>query len=112
MPVTEQSLLDFFIKVAIRDRHQLKRLIQDPRFELNAGYWNFKLPDLHRHLGKYNHLFNTMSYLKFRKAIYNCPIQQAINNYGSRVMITDNHHNVDRSTYTLVWQENTDDIGG
>ncbi len=106
----QQSLLDFFLKIASRDRQQLQLLSLDSRFQLDACCWHFNLPDLYRHLAKYDRIFSTMSYPKFRKALYNCPVQQIITNYGARVTITDNQRNVDKSTYTLVWSEHTNDV--
>jgi hypothetical protein len=104
MSGTRQALLTFFKKIANRDRLQLLLLKQDASFQLEASHWHFKLPDLYRHLSKQDPQIKTLTYLQFRKAMYTCPIHQAIKKSGAGVIISDNQNNVDRSTYSLIWQ--------
>jgi len=104
MKRAEQALIAFFQQVARRDGEQLAKLSREPRFTIEHDRWVFSLPDLYDYLTGQEAAFNGIDYARFRKLVFNSPVNQAVRSLGAQVTIADNTGKVDRSRYALVWK--------
>jgi len=100
----EQALISFFEQAARRSETLLHKLRQETRFAVDPGRWCFTLPDLHSFLQREDPAFRSVTYRRFRKALFNSPINRTLKPYGAEITIADNRGKVDRSTYALVWK--------
>ncbi len=103
MQSTEEALLSFFNQVALKNEAVLAPLKSEQCFDINAKRWQFKLPDLHVFLQHQESVFTHIDYNSFRKILFSCPINQTIKSNGGEIIITENHNNVDKTQYTLIW---------
>lgn len=103
----EQALIAFFERVARKDADQLSKLRQERRFTVEPGRWCFTLPDLHSFLQEQDAEFRSLDYRRFRKAIFNSPINETAKSRGAEIAIVDNRGKIDRSRYALVWKDGT-----
>ncbi|MFK7817001.1 MAG: hypothetical protein AB8B92_11765 [Gammaproteobacteria bacterium] len=103
MQAAEEALLSFFNQVALKNPAVLVTLNSEECFDINTERWKFKLPDLHLFLQQQESAFAHIDYNSFRKILFNCPINQNVKSNGSRIIITENHNNVDKTQYTLIW---------
>ena len=104
MHLTKQTLISFFNQVAQKNKIQLENIKQEACFELEQERWCFTLPDLHSFLQRQNNVFKYINYKKFRKLIYNTPINQSVKVYNAEIIIIHNLGKVDKSVYAMVWQ--------
>jgi len=104
MQRAEQALIAFFQRVAERDSAQLAKLSREPRFVIEHDRWIFSLPDLYNYLAEQEAAFNGIDYARFRKLVFNSPVNQAVHSLGAQVTIAENTGKVDRSLYALVWK--------
>lgn len=104
MQQTEEALLSFFNQVALKNAAILVTLKSEQCFDINAERWQFKLPDLYTFLQHKENAFAHIDYNSFRKILFNCPINQTVKSNGGEIIITENHSDVDKSRYTLVWK--------
>ncbi|BAU49219.1 hypothetical protein SVA_2671 [Sulfurifustis variabilis] len=100
----EQALISFFEQAARRNETLLNKLRQEPRFTVEPGRWCFTLPDLHSFLQEQDAEFRSLDYRRFRKALFNSPINETAKSCGAEITIVDNQGKVDRSRYALVWK--------
>ena len=100
----EQDLISFFEQVAQKDEHLLKKLKQEKFFSIKNESWTFTLPDLYIFLQHQGDTFRNVSYIQFRKLIFNSPINRGIKLYGAEITIGNNKTKVDNSMYTLIWR--------
>ena len=98
-----ESLLVFFRNVAKKEPSVLSSIEQFTNFDVNAKQWKFTLFDLYSFLQCYNNEFQNIEYNKFRKALYNSPVNQEIKVLGAEIIIASNQDHVDSSTYLFVW---------
>ena len=99
----QQALIVFFEQVAQQELAQLEKLQQEQRFSIEQDCWQFTLPDLFSFLQQ-DPAFSNIEYKQFRQLIFNSPINQSIKSRGAEIIIKQNHNNVDKSTYALIWQ--------
>ena len=104
MQAVEQALLSFFERVARRDERALQALSKESRFRVDERCWSFTLPDLHRFLQTQHEVFGQVDYRQFRRSIFNCPLNQAMQWHGAEIVIAENRAKVDESRYALVWR--------
>ncbi|VAW77965.1 hypothetical protein MNBD_GAMMA14-2111 [hydrothermal vent metagenome] len=104
MQVVEDALIAFFEQVARKDTARLKKLEQEPCFNVEQGRWCFTLPDLHVFLQRQDDVFSRVDYKQFRKLLFNSPVNQVVKPLGAEVIIIGNRAKVDKSRYALVWQ--------
>jgi len=104
MLAIEKELIHFFEQVAQKDKAQLKRLERERCFSLEPERWCFTLPDLHSFLQQQEEVFLCVDYKKFRKLLFNTPVNYATKLHGAEITISDNRGNVDISRYALVWR--------
>ena len=105
MKITEQTLIDFFMQVAKKDKVQLNKIKQAQCFSIDEFHWNFTLPELHAFLQHHESVFTNITYKQFRKLIFNSPVNQTTKSYGAEITIADNQTKVDKSSYSLVWHK-------
>ena len=105
MRVIEQALISFFEQVAQKDKNLLQKLKQEQCFSVDEECWSFTLPDLFTFIQHQNDVMSNIDYKQFRQLIFNSPINSSVKLYGAEIIITDNKHKVDKSSYTLVWQK-------
>ncbi len=98
-----ESLLVFFRNVAKKDSSVLAKIEQFSNFDVNTKQWSFALIDLYSFLQRYNSEFQDIQYNKFRKVLYNSPINQEVKKFGAEILVDTNKSHVDRSTYILIW---------
>jgi hypothetical protein len=103
MPTIEDTLTGFFERVARREAAAMERLAAEPRFGLSHEAWQFSLPDLHAHLQRHEPALQGVAYERFRKALFNSPINRAVGGHGAMVTIAENRGKVDETRYALVW---------
>lgn len=103
MLTLEKDLIYFFKQVAQKDKAQLEKLTSESCFSVEPEYWRFTLPDLHSFLQNQEDVFFGVDYKKFRKLIFNSPINKIAKLNGAEITIGDNRGNVDISSYALVW---------
>lgn len=99
------ALISFFEQVAQKNKTQLEKLKKESCFSISQDHWYFTLPDLHLFLQHQNNALSCIQYNTFRQLIFSNPINQAINSYRAKVIITDNKGKVDKSRYALIWQK-------
>ena len=63
--------------------------------------WQFTLPQLHKFMQTTQHPLFLITYLDFRKKLFNSSINKALRAYRAEIVIFDNQQNVDISTYAL-----------
>lgn len=98
-----EKLLQFFLNVARRDNHIMKTLHQSG-FKIDSYRWHFLLPELYDYLKKQEKSFLKVSYVEFRKKIFNLPINQEILPYGATIITHKNLNNTDQSHYAMTWK--------
>ncbi len=108
MRAIEQALVSFFEQVARKDETRLNALRRESRFALTRERWCFTLPDFYSFLQRQDVAFRAIEYRRFRRAIFNSPINKALAPYGAAVIIVDQRANVDRTGYALVWGKSED----
>ncbi len=104
MQAVEQALLSFFERVARRDGPALEGLRREQCFCVDERCWSFTLPDLHRFLQAQDEVFGRVDYRQFRRAIFRCPLNRAVQSLGAEIIIADNRAKVDESRYALIWR--------
>lgn len=104
----KQKLLSFFEDIASRDNAQMHALHDAFDFILTDNQWLFTLPELYRYLQRRDNSFSRISYTRFRKQLFTCPVNKRIKAYHARIMIADNHYAVDRTTYQMLWSARTE----
>ena len=82
----------------------MENLQRQQRFNIDQNSWQFTLPDLYTFL-RQEATFSSIEYKQFRQLIFNSPINKSIKLHGAEIIIKENLHKVDRSTYALVWQD-------
>ncbi len=105
MDSTQQSLLDFFRRIALRDTVQIESIRKHVGFTLKDNQWLFRLSALHHYLQQLSPPgYVVIDYPSFRKLLYGIPINENIRPLGAEIIIADNQGRVDYSTYALVWK--------
>lgn len=104
MRVIEQALISFFELAAQKDKNLLKKLKQEQCFSVDQECWSFTLPELFTFLQHQDDFMSSIDYKQFCQIIFNSPINSSVKLYGAEIIITDNQHKVDKSSYTLVWR--------
>ena len=104
MRVIEQALISFFEQVAQKDKILLQKLKQEQSFSVDQECWSFTLPELFAFLQHQDDFMSSIDYKQFCQIIFNSPINSSVKLYGAEIIITDNQHKVDKSSYALVWQ--------
>jgi hypothetical protein len=102
MQAVEKALLSFFERVARRDEGALQGLRSEPRFRVDERGWRFTLPDLYGFLQAHDEAFGRVTYGKFCRSIFTCPLNRALKRLGAEIVIADNQARVDESRYALV----------
>lgn len=108
MRTIEQALISFFEQVAQKDETRLDTLRRESRFTLTCERWCFTLPDFYSFLRRQDVAFRAIEYRRFRRALFNSPINKTLAPYGAAVVIVDQRANVDRTGYALVWGKSGD----
>lgn len=101
----EKILITFFQRVASKEQKEIKKLLKHSDFKLESNHWYFTLPSLFSYLLSQNIIDQEVSYTKFRKQLFNCPINQSLKESGAEVKLYDNKANVDKSEYVFVWNK-------
>lgn len=109
MQALELALISFFEQAARRDKTLLRELEQEQRFAFTPDRWCFTLPDLFSFLQQRHETVAAASYHEFRRAIYAGPINTTVKHFGAEVLIDQNHGQVDKSVYALVWRKREDE---
>ena len=99
----ESALKNFFVQIAQKQTDLLENIKNNPNFEITDSRWCFSLPMLHTHLQLENELFSSIEYKQLRRLLFDNPINQAIKQYGAKIIIHSNQNKVDNSIYALVW---------
>lgn len=92
-----------FEQLAGRDPSMMEQITAYARFTMQDDRCLFTLPLLFEFLQYQNPELATSRYSDFRRIIYSCPINRAISMHNAEIVIIDNQHKVDMSTYALVW---------
>jgi len=103
MKSPEEALILFFTQVAQKNTSILTKLECEQCFDINEKRWQFFLPDLFTFLQKWDNSINKIDYDSFRKFLFNSPINQTVKTLGGEIVISQNHNNVDKSLYSLIW---------
>ncbi len=70
-------------------------------FVYDQEQWQFTLPQLHKFMQTTQNPIFLITYLDFRKKLFNSSINKALRAHKAEVVIFDNQQNVDISTYAL-----------
>lgn len=106
MTVDEQQIMAVFDQLASKDPLMMEQIARHEDFAIEADRCLFTLPLLFEFLQYLHPGLAKSSYRDFRRIIFNCPINRAISVHNAEIVIIDNQHKVDQSTYALVWRQN------
>ena len=106
MSVDKQLLLSVFEQLARKDMAAMDVVAIESCFSIETDRWLFTLPRLFEFLQYQDPGFTRITYTEFRRLIFNCPINESIRSHGAEIIIIDNQHKVDQSTYAMVWKSN------
>ena len=100
-----KSLVEYFSRTASRDAQLLAEIESESAFQMNAELWRFTLIDLYSFFQRIDSDFQDIEYNKFRKILYNSPINQEVRKFGAEILVDTNKGkgHVDHSTYILIW---------
>ncbi len=98
----DQQIVQLFIRFLSKDTALLSTIrAYAGDFTLLEDEWRFTLPALHQFVQATESEFNEIDYSVFRKLIFSSNINQSLHPQGGRVIIANNHNNIDRSIYAL-----------
>ncbi len=80
---------------------QLLEAIRLHSFTASATSWHFTLPSLHAFMKTREGSFSDIKYKKFIQKLFQSPINQQLKTLNGKIIIIDNRHNVDLTTYAL-----------
>lgn len=83
-----------------QDEPLLTKLEQHDFF-CDQQQWQFTLPQLHHFMQTTQNPLFLITYLDFRKKLFNSSINKALRIHNAEIVIFDNQQNVDISTYVL-----------
>ena len=94
----------FFIKVSCKDSALLYELKNNSKCNIDNDSIKFTLPHLYQFFKRF-YCFEEdhISYIQFRKTLFNLNINQMISVHSSKIDIAKNNKNVDKSVYKLIW---------
>jgi len=101
--LAQQELIAFFQLIASKNSALLAKLSVYQDFIVEEHSWEFTLPSLHSFLQSHDNTFTDINYTQFRTLLFSSPINLELKNLGAKINISDNQKKVDKSRYTLVW---------
>mgnify|MGYP000647141704 CR=1 FL=1 len=94
------GIMQTFGDFLIGDAQLLKSINKHP-FTTSATSWHFTLPALHVFMGTQERFFSELDYKQFRQKLFHSPINEQLKILNGKIVIIDNQHNVDLTTYAL-----------